>query len=295
MSLGTPDDLDTLARMQRDLRVAGAVVVPGLLDDRWCARLRDAIERCRERPSIHHGVLSRPGSPLVDSDLFRWTDDPDIYAVTHRSPLVAWAATLLGVDDVVLVEDQWFASEPLATTPTPWHQDQPYYRIDRPFLTVWVTLDDVDGDSSLQVVGGSHRGPIYAPAEFAATAPTVDTDAAGGSLPPVPVVAADAVQTWSLRAGDGVALDSRTLHATGDGVVAAPFRRISTRWAEPAARYVARSGTAAFWDLIPHGLRDGDLLSCAAFPLVGLHVGADAAGRRRRGASPPSPLSSSST
>ncbi|MET0323790.1 MAG: phytanoyl-CoA dioxygenase family protein [Ilumatobacteraceae bacterium] len=246
----------------------GAVGLPGLLDAAWCHRLRGAIERCRRAPSIHYGVLSPPGTPVVDSDLFRWTDDPDIHAVTHCSPLVECAAALLGVDAVVLIEDQWFASESGATTPSPWHQDQPYYRIDRPFLTIWVTLDDVAEDVSLQAVDGSHRGPLYAPVEFSATVATVDVASAPAPRPPASV--GTEARSWSLRAGDGIALDSRTLHATGPGTVTAPFRRISTRWAEPAARYVAHPGaTATFWDLVPHGLGDGDLLNCPAFPLVG--------------------------
>ena len=89
--------------------------------------------------------------------------------------------------------------------------------------------------------------------------------ASAGRRRPIP----GAVRTWSLRAGDAIALDSRTLHATGRGALAGPFRRVSTRWAAPATRYVDRpDGTAAFWDLVHHGLVDGDPLACDAFPLV---------------------------
>jgi len=262
---------------RRHLLDDGVAVRRGLLDDGWCRRLHRAIERCRRAPGPHYGVLSKPGAPMVDSDLFRWFDDDDLAELTHGSPLTGWAAELLGTSQVVFLEDQWFASEPGAQTASPWHQDHPYYRVDRPFLTIWVTLDDVGPEASLRVVPGSHAtGRIYAPVEFSATAATVGSSSSGiAELPVVPDVDAQpddfAVRAWTLRAGDAIALDSRTLHATGRrGSDAGPFRRVSTRWAAPETRYVDAGPTVAtFWDLLPHGLQPGDLLACPTFPLVG--------------------------
>lgn len=264
-----PDPTDGTARTE--LQTTGAAVVRGLLDDAWCRRLHHAIERCRSTPGPHYAVLSPAGSPPVDSDLFRWSDDDDLFELTHDSPLVDCASDLLGSDDVVLIEDQWFASSPLASTPSPWHQDAPYYRLDRPFLTIWITLDDVDEDGSLRVVDGSHAtGLTYAPVEFSANSTTIEEDA---GRQPVPDIDAEPerhpIRSWSLRAGDAIALDSRTLHATGTAVLDAPFRRVSTRWASPATRYRTDiAGAATFWDTLPHGLADRDLLACETFPLI---------------------------
>ncbi len=185
--------------MRAELAERGAVAVPDLLDAGWCDRLHRAIDRCRRTPSAHYGVLSPPGAPQVDSDLFRWTDDPDLLQLTHDSPVVELACALLDEDRVVLIEDQWFSSEPGAATPSPWHQDQPYYRVDQPFLTLWVTLDDIGDAGSLRVVPGSHLGPTFAPVEFVASAP----GASSPTLPPPPDIdeqVAGAVRTWSLRA-----------------------------------------------------------------------------------------------
>ncbi|MFV0308534.1 MAG: phytanoyl-CoA dioxygenase family protein [Desertimonas sp.] len=263
-----PADLDDARRQLLD---DGAVRIEGLLGATWCQRLRDAIDRCRATPSVHYGRLSPDDSPRVDSDLFRWFDDPDLRDVTHDSPLVEAACGLLGTDAAVLVEDQWFASAPGATTPSPWHQDEPYYRLDRPFLTVWITLDDIDAECSLRVVPGSHTaGALFGMVEFSAGASTIER---GGGLAEVPDIdidpAAFGVRCWPMRAGDAIALDSRTLHATGRGALGSSFRRLSTRWADPATRYQPRTtGAAAFWDLLPHGLRAGDPLAGEVFPLI---------------------------
>lgn len=278
-----PDELDTgdhdagapwSGELREHLVRDGVVRVRSLLDETWCERLHRAIERCRHRPGPFYGVLSADGSPVVDSDLFRWSDDPTIAELTHASPIVACASALIGEPDVVLIEDQWFASAPGAVTASPWHQDEPYYRLDRPFLTIWVTLDDVAADASLRVVAGSHvSGSLFAPVEFSATGSTL-VDHETDRLEPVPDVDADPtrypVLSWDLRAGDAVCIDSRTLHATG--VSAVPdrqYRRVSTRWAAPDTRYRTRATpTALFWDELSHGLEPGDPIAGDVFPSV---------------------------
>lgn len=267
---------DRIPDLADELRRDGVVVVRSLLDEAWCSRLHDAIARCRAAPGPHYGVLSQAGAPLVDSDLFRWSDDPTFHELTHASPLVACAAALLGEPDVVLIEDQWFDSAPGAVTASPWHQDEPYYRLDRPFLTIWVTLDDVSARASLRVVPGSHSaGVTYAPVEFATSRSTIGaSDPDGVRLEPVPDIDAAPdrfpVWSWDLRAGDAVCIDSRTLHATGiDAVADRSFRRVSTRWASAATRYRDRpTMTASFWDELPHGLSDGELIAGDVFPVV---------------------------
>jgi ectoine hydroxylase-related dioxygenase (phytanoyl-CoA dioxygenase family) len=250
----------------------GVVVIRGLLDSDWCARLCQAIERCRRAPSEHYAVLSAAGVPTVDSDLFRWFDDPTFAALTHDSPLTRCAARLLGQRRIVLVEDQWFASAPGSRTTGPWHQDHPYYNLDRPFLTVWITLDDVPADVSLRVVPRSHStGVLFAPAEFSANRSTIG---AGSALQPVPDIDSNAcdypVLSWDLGAGDAVAIDSRLLHTTGRGVLPdRAFRRVSVRWASPATHYLDRGPEVArFWELLGHGLSDGDLIACDVFPII---------------------------
>ena len=222
------------------------------------------------RRARHYGVLSRPGRPPVDSDLFRWFDVPAVRAAMFDSPLAALAAELLGYEEVVLVEDQWFASAPGADTPSPWHQDEPYYNIDGDFVTLWLALDDAPAGAALGVVPGSHRwGRTFAPVEFVDGGTTIAGD---GGLEPLTeeVLATTPPLRWDVAAGDVIALHPLTLHSAGAEPIGSHwFRRLSTRWAAPNARYVDRGDrAAAFWRLLPHRLRTGDLLACETFPLV---------------------------
>lgn len=187
----------------------------------------------------------------------------------------------MATDDVVLIEDQWFASAPGADTPSPWHQDEPYYNIDGAFVTLWLALDDAPAGAALSVVPGSHRwGRTFAPVAFVA-GETVTPNPDGAGIGGLERLSCDEVaeasrRTWDVGPGDVVVLHPLTLHSAGAAPVPGRwFRRFSTRWAVPDARYVDRGEQAAsFWRMLPHGLRTGDPLACATFPLVTPRAGA---------------------
>jgi hypothetical protein len=248
----------------------GVLHVSGVVDGPRCDAICAAIERSRSRVSEFYGVLSPAGDPQVDSDLFVWPHDDEYRSLVADGPLARLASALLDAPNVVFVEDQWFVSAPGAATPSPWHQDGPYYNLDRPFLTLWLALDDAPPEAALRVVAGSHRaGAWYAPVEFSTT---LVTTLGSTALPPVPDVDADPsadVRHFDVRRGDVVALHSDALHAAGGVALPTVFRRLSTRWAHPDTRYVDRGPqVASFWRQLPHGLRDGDLLACDQFPLI---------------------------
>lgn len=258
--------------MRADFERDGAVLVRDVVPRQTCERLHEAIEWCRDQPSEHYARLSEPGRAPVDSDLFRWFDNATIREVLFTSPLARLAATLLGDGgDVVLIEDQWFASAPGADTPSPWHQDEPYYNIDGDFVTLWLALDDAPAGAALSVVPGSHRwGRTFAPVAFVAGDADVVVDGADLERLSPEDVATTGQASWDVRAGDVIALHPLMLHSAGSQPVPDSwFRRLSTRWAAPTARYVDRGEqAAAFWRLLPHGLHTGDLLVSDTFPLV---------------------------
>ena len=248
----------------------GVAHVRGLIGPDQQAVLREAIEYCRANPGPNFRTLSPEGKPVVQSDLFRWSDVEAIRSVAMEGPLPRLAAKVLGSDSVILLEDQWFYSATGSGTPSPWHQDHPYHPIEPWFLTIWIPLDPVPGPVGIRAVPGSHRGDVFAPVEFSAGKATLD--AGDIVLRPVPAVDDEPhvfpVYVPETDPGDGVLLDSRTLHAAG-GLCEATFRRLSIRYARHDTRFRLRPWpVAAFW--AEHDTEEGgDSLPCrvpGAFP-----------------------------
>ena len=100
--------------------------------------------------------------------------------------------------------------------PTPWHQDQPYYNIEgRQNISMWLPVDPVPRESTLEFVAGSHKGPWLMPRSF------MDNQAKWfpeGSLSDLPDIEADRsaypIVGWALEPGDAVFFHMLTLHAS---------------------------------------------------------------------------------
>lgn len=256
----------TLTDIVETLCDDGIVHAPGVLDADRCAALLNAVDRSRNRPSPQYRRLTAADVPGVESDLFRWRDVPEIRELVVDPALLAVAGAYLATDDPVVLEDQWFWSGAGATADSPWHQDEPYHPLDRPFLTVWLPVTPVPPGCGLRGVAGSHEGPMYGTVEFSSGDPTLS--AGDDALLPVPDVDGDPgtyrVVAPDAAPGDAVVLDSRTLHSAG-GHCAWDFVRLSIRYAHPDTRRRGRSwATAGFWD--DHAWSDGDTLPAEAFP-----------------------------
>lgn len=237
---------DTLAK--EGVAAVRSVVGPDLR-----ARLVEALEYCREKPSINFRTLSGVGEPSVQSDLFRWRDVGAFRELATQGALPRLAADAMGVESVLLLEDQWFYSEAGSSTPSPWHQDHAYHPLDPWFLTVWIPLDPLVGPVGIRAAAGSHRGKMFAPVEFSAGESTLqDGEAVFDAVPDIDADAASyRVVAPQADPGDAVLLDSRTLHAAG-GLCEARFRRLSIRYAHPDTRFTRRDWpVAGFWKTYP--------------------------------------------
>ncbi|MFS8816580.1 phytanoyl-CoA dioxygenase family protein [Synechococcus sp. R55.6] len=225
-------------------------ILRNVIDKETCAALIDIIERLRAKPSPHFRTLSPPTEPITQSDLFRWQEDETLAKLVTEGVLPQLAAHILDTNKVILLEDQFFYSEPGCQFTSPWHQDHSYHPLEPWFLTFWIPLDPVDSDHGLRAVVGSHRGPLYAPVEFSAAEATLAGD--GTSLKAVPDIdeleaVGSNILAPSFEAGDVMILHSKTLHAGGKACPSV-FRRLSIRYAHPEIHYVQRAWPiASFW------------------------------------------------
>ncbi|MEO1019853.1 MAG: phytanoyl-CoA dioxygenase family protein [Pseudomonadota bacterium] len=259
-----------MASVRRKILDDGVAHIPAVVDRRTCAELQDAIEHCRQHTGPHFRRLSAADEPVVESELFRWSDTLAFHDIATAGPLPTIAGEVFGGEAVVLLEDQWFYSAAGSNTPSPWHQDQPYHPLEPWFLTIWVPLDPVPEGCGLKAVKRSHQGPIYSPVEFSANDATLDSGAM--TLEPVPAIdqhpdCFDIVLPNSVP-GDAVLLDSRTLHAAG-GFCASQFRRLSIRYAPIETVYASRPWpVATFWAEHDVEAQLGSSIVSKTFPII---------------------------
>jgi ectoine hydroxylase-related dioxygenase (phytanoyl-CoA dioxygenase family) len=261
-------DAATIDAYARD----GAVVIRAALDDAQLEQLERGIEANLAAPGPLGAVASRADDPgRFFEDFCNWQRFPDYEAVLRRSRLPALAAELMRSRAVRLYHDHLLAKEAGTTTPTPWHQDQPYYNIDgRQNVSFWIPVDPVSRASTLEFLAGSHRGPWLMPRTFQTQQAKWFPE---GSLADVPDMADPQMRArvigWALEPGDCVAFHMLTLHAAA-GVEPGRRRRVFS------ARYLGDDAVHAprRWRTSPEFEGLGERLAAGApmvhplFPLV---------------------------
>ena len=201
-----------------DFRRDGAVCVRGAFSAEEVALVERGIERNLAAPSPRAIVASRPDDPgRFVEDFCNWRAIPEYEEFVRGSDAAELAGALMGSDRVRLFHDHVLVKEPGTSQRTPWHQDQPYYNVEgKQVASMWMPVDPVARDSTLEFVAGSHLGPWLMPRTF------LDEEAKWfpeGSLEELPDIDADPgrfrILGWALEPGDAVFFHMLTLHAAG--------------------------------------------------------------------------------
>ncbi|MDT4855637.1 Phytanoyl-CoA dioxygenase (PhyH) [compost metagenome] len=217
-------------------------------------------------------MASSPDDPgWFFEDFCNWTEFEEYRRFIFESRVGSVAAQLMGCDSARLYHDHLLVKEPNTRQRTPWHQDQPYYNVDgRQNCSMWMPVDPVARESTLEFVAGSHLGPWLMPRSF------MDNQARWfpeGSLADLPDIEADRsrwnILGWELEPGDAVFFHMLTLHASG-GVGGNRRRRaFSLRFLGEDMRHAPRAWKTSpeFPGLIDQ-LPDGAPLEHPLFPLL---------------------------
>jgi len=205
----------------------GAVCVRGAFSPAEVALAAEAIEANLADLSPLAKRASADDDGAFIEDFCSWQRLEPLRRFIETSPAAAIAGELMGADTVRLYHDHVLVKEPGTRQRTPWHQDLPYYNVDgRLNISMWMPVDPVPRDTSLELVAGSHRGPWYLPRTF------LDLQARWfpeGALAELPDIEADPqrypVLRWALEPGDAVFFHMLTVHAA-PGVVGRDRRRV---------------------------------------------------------------------
>jgi hypothetical protein len=241
---------------QDELLDKGWVVLHTALPLTVVERLRDAIGAHRHAlpPSdevLYTHVAPPPGSLGMAVLMEQWFNAHRRAGPLATGPAVEAARALAGkvlLDAPVLLQDVLMVKHPRHTS-FPWHQDFPFWPVDRPAgVILWAPLDPVDQDNGGLVLGtGSHREGI---------GPAIDLHDGRPQQGHAPILPAEFDEAAvSLAPGDVVMFHPLTWHRSGQNRASLPRRAWSASWLHPSARW---SPSRAPRHPLATRLREGD-------------------------------------
>lgn len=229
------------SELAADFARDGAVCARGVVAADLLERVARAIDDNLAAPSELALIASGADDPgRFVEDFCNWPRFPAYRELAEAmAPL---AREIMGSQSVRLYHDHLLVKEAGTKQPTPWHQDQPYYDVEgRDVISMWLPVDPVPRESSLEFVAGTHLGPWLMPRTFLERESKWFPE---GSLADVPAIDEDRdafpIIGWELQPGDAVFFHALTLHgsrgsATRRRVISIRFlgddaRRVERRW-----------------------------------------------------------------
>jgi ectoine hydroxylase-related dioxygenase (phytanoyl-CoA dioxygenase family) len=245
----------------------GAVVLRGVFKD-WVEPLREGTAQLMAAPSpLERSYQPKDGSAPFFQDLCNWQRIPEYRRFVTESGAGRVAAALMQSRTARFFHDHILVKEPGNSIVTPWHQDLPYYCVSgERSVSMWIPLDPVSREVTLELVAGSHRwGRSYKPMRFDGTELY-----AGDTAPAMPDIDSQRsefeILGWAMEPGDAVCFHFGTVHGAPGNVSKQNRRRVfSARWVGDGAQFIDRGGKGSppFRHL---ALRTGDALPAEEFP-----------------------------
>ena len=237
-----------------DFEAQGAMVLRGAADEAWLARLRIAIDRNMESDDWYFHYI------------YMWQRDPDLRDFCFHSRLPGIAGQLMRTRKVNLVYDQMFVKDGPEPERTEWHNDQPFWPVRGPAMSIWLAIDPVNEETgALEFISGSHKWDRW----FEITGPNLPAEV-HPEFEKMPNFEAERgrheILSWNLAPGDAVAFHALTVHGSYPFSQSVRRRAYSLRFAAGEAVYFG-----AVWALprfCDPALQDGQPLDGDKYPVV---------------------------
>jgi ectoine hydroxylase-related dioxygenase (phytanoyl-CoA dioxygenase family) len=147
----------------KEYRDRGVVMLPQAIDPRWLELIEIGFRRNMRNPGPFAEDYEHGHEGRFFMDFYNFFVNPEYRMVLRDSPIVDILGELMGVSEVWLYYEQIFYKGEGETGPTAWHQDMPTYKMEfsHQIAGAWISLDPLTAAQSLEVVPGSHHGPLY--------------------------------------------------------------------------------------------------------------------------------------
>ncbi len=236
-----------VAAFQRD----GVIRIKNAVGQDWVKRMTQVVQSQLDNPSQWVNDAN-PGAKTgrLFTDRYQWRNNSEIRAFVFDSGVAGLAAQAMQSKAARFYFDHMLVKEPGTDTPTPWHQDLPYWPFaGQQICSVWLALTDASvNQSAMEFVRGSHQdNRYYLPEVFGERGnhPADWIRSANGE--PVPDIEAHRdnydIIGWDMKAGDAVIFSAWLLHwAPGNESTNHRRAAISTRWLGDDARWHPHPG-----------------------------------------------------
>jgi len=245
--MGRTADRVTSSDRER-FRSDGVVPLPGILGSATLRQVEAAYAWSLAHPgpgasSLLPGTGARTHQDLANPAAFEPYDD-----LVRNPEIVDLVRGLFDKPEAWFMYEQVFLKEGAAANGrTPWHQDLPYLPVEgRDLVVLWINLDPVPAETSLEFVPHSHRGTVFDGSRFAPddpTAPLYDDPA----YPRLPDIEAErdawSIVSWAVEPGDVIAFHPALLHGGGATLPGMRRRTLSLRFFGEDSRVAARPGS----------------------------------------------------
>lgn len=231
------------SQLRDDLHRDGVIHIPSFLSPTDLIDVADAFEWTENNRGP--GYTPFPGDPGAWQDLANPAAYQAYLGMLQRSPISGLLSALWGGGPVWFMYEQIFNKEGTSNR-TPWHQDTPYMPINGEHMAVvWISLDPVSREETLEFCRGSHRGTLFNATSFKPDDPT-DPLYKDADLPRLPDIESERDQWdivgWATEPGDVVIFHPSTLHGGGAPGATGRRRTLTLRYFGENAYYEARPG-----------------------------------------------------
>jgi len=258
-----------IAGFERD----GVVALRGVFALEWVELVRKGIELDLEALGPLHTIQQEKDAPgYFVTDFCMSQRIPEFRRFVLESAAGEIAARLMRSTRCNFFYDGLWAKGPGTPKRTRWHQDQPYYPIDgRQICIIWMPVDPVSAESSLECIRGSHRWNRWFQPELSRDARVLfgERDRTYERMPDIDSHRREYdIVSFDMAPGDCVVFAGLTVHgAPGNVSDQRPRRALSTVWMGDDAVFAERPGKVRPY-FEGHGLRPGDAMDCDYFPRV---------------------------